>query len=67
MTGPAITDPAAPANNPAAKPIEPWSQRLIRTLLYGSNVDRAAKARARVGLAILAFAAVYCVLAGRLV
>ncbi|AUC98636.1 penicillin-binding protein 2 [Bradyrhizobium sp. SK17] len=62
-----MTDPAAPANNPAAKPIEPWSQRLIRTLLYGSNVDRAAKARARVGLAILAFAAVYCVLAGRLV
>ncbi|WP_429024040.1 peptidoglycan D,D-transpeptidase FtsI family protein [Bradyrhizobium sp. I1.14.4] len=61
-----MTDPA-PANRPAGKSAEPWSQRLIRTLLYGSNVDRAAKARARVGLAILAFAAVYCVLAGRLV
>jgi cell division protein FtsI (penicillin-binding protein 3) len=46
---------------------EPWRQRLIRSLLYGRNVDRAAKARARVGLAILAFAVVYAVLAGRLV
>lgn len=65
MTGPAMIDPA-PANKPAAKSAEPLRQRLIRSLLYGSNVDRAAKARARVGLAILAFAAVYCVLAGRL-
>ena len=35
------------------KPTEPWRQRLIRSLLYGRNVDRVAKARARVGLAIL--------------
>jgi cell division protein FtsI (penicillin-binding protein 3) len=49
------------------RPAEPWRQRLIRSLLYGPNVDRAAKARARVGLAILAFAVVYAVLAGRLV
>ncbi|MGY8665436.1 penicillin-binding protein 2 [Bradyrhizobium sp. UFLA05-109] len=49
-----------------AKP-EPWRQRLIRSLLYGRNVDRAAKARARVGLAILAFSAVYVLIAGRLV
>jgi cell division protein FtsI (penicillin-binding protein 3) len=49
------------------RPAEPWRQRLIRSLLYGRNVDRAAKARARVGLAILLFAAVYAVLAGRLV
>jgi cell division protein FtsI (penicillin-binding protein 3) len=47
--------------------LEPWRQRLIRTLLYGRNVDRAAKARARVGFTILAFAAVYAVIAGRLV
>ena len=33
------------------KPAEPWRQRLIRSLLYGRNVDRAAKARARVGFA----------------
>ena len=49
------------------KPAEPWRRRLIRTLLYGDNVNRHAKARARVGLAILAFAAVYTVIAGRLV
>ena len=29
------------------RPPEPWRQRLIRTLLYGRNVDRSAKARAR--------------------
>ena len=50
-----------------AKPAEPWRQRLIRSLLYGRNVDRAAKARARVGFAILAFGCVYAILAGRLV
>ena len=47
--------------------LEPWRQRLIRSMLYGRNVDRAAKARARVGLAILAFAVIYAILAGRLV
>src|ERR1700759_4664278 len=46
---------------------EPWRQRLIRSLLYGRNVDRAAKARARVGFAILAFAAIYAVIGGRLI
>ena len=48
------------------KPILPWRQRLVRSLLYGRNVDRAAKARARVGFAILAFAAIYAVIGGRL-
>jgi cell division protein FtsI (penicillin-binding protein 3) len=46
-------------------PAEPWRRRVIRALLYG-KVDRAAKARARVGLAILLFAAIYGVIAGRL-
>ena len=32
--------------------VEPWRQRLIRSLLYGRNVDRAEKARARVGFTI---------------
>ena len=50
----------------ARKP-ESWWQRLIRSLLYGQNVDRAAKARARVGLAILVFSAIYAVIGGRLV
>ncbi len=49
------------------KPAEPWRRRLIRQLLYGENVNRNAKARARVGLAILAFAVVYGVIAVRLV
>ena len=46
---------------------EPWRRRLIRGLLYGRNVDRAVKARARVGLAIMAFVAIYAVIGGRLV
>ncbi|MCG2628630.1 penicillin-binding protein 2 [Bradyrhizobium sp. WYCCWR 13023] len=50
-----------------AKPTEPWRQRLIRSLLYGRNVDRAAKARARVGLAMVAFAMVYALIGSRLV
>ena len=45
MTGRALTN--------IKRPAEPWRQRLIRSLLYGRNVDRAAKARARVGFAIL--------------
>ena len=44
-----------------------WRQRLVRTLLFGANVDRNAKARARVGLAILGFALIYAAIAGRLV
>jgi cell division protein FtsI (penicillin-binding protein 3) len=54
------------AEQNAAPPAEPWRRRIARKLLYG-EVDRAAKARARVGLAILAFASIYGVIAGRLV
>jgi cell division protein FtsI (penicillin-binding protein 3) len=50
----------------APRPAEPWRQRLIRSLLYGRNVDRAAKARARVGLVIMAFVVISAVIAGRL-
>jgi cell division protein FtsI (penicillin-binding protein 3) len=56
----------AAAKKPAA-PAEPWRRRALRALLYGSKVDRNAKARARVGLAILAFAVVYAVIAVRLI
>jgi cell division protein FtsI (penicillin-binding protein 3) len=52
---PALPDPNAP----------PLRRRVIHALLYG-KVDRDAKARARVGLAIGLFAAVYGVIAGRL-
>ena len=48
-------------------PAEPWRRRLIRTLLYGKNVDRNVKARARVGFAIVAFVAIYGIIAGKLV
>ncbi|WP_022719856.1 penicillin-binding protein 2 [Rhodopseudomonas sp. B29] len=44
-----------------------WQRRLIRSLIYGRDVDRDAKARARVGLAMLAFAMVYGVIAFKLV
>jgi cell division protein FtsI (penicillin-binding protein 3) len=56
---------ATPATPAAAA--EPWRRRLVRTLLYGKNVDRAVKAKARVGLAILLFSLVYLIIAGRLV
>ena len=59
-----MNDRAVTVSKP--KRVEPWRQRLIRSLLYGRNVDRAAKARARVGFAILAFAAIYVVIGGRL-
>ena len=59
MSVSAETIPSAPA--------EPWRRRLLRSLLYGRNSNRAAKARARVGLAIIAFAVVYCIIAVRLV
>jgi cell division protein FtsI (penicillin-binding protein 3) len=51
------------------KPKQPESrlQRTLRSLLYGDNVDRTVKAKARLGLAIVAFAAIYSVIALRLV
>jgi len=54
------------SDSASVAPVEPFRQRLIRKLLYG-NVDRAAKARARVGLAMLAFSAVFAIIALRLV
>ena len=61
-----MTDQALPIDRPK-RPAEPWRQRLIRSLLYGRNVDRAAKARVRVGFVIMAFAVIYTVIAARLV
>jgi len=53
--------------NQKSAPAEPWHQRLVRGLLYGRDVDRAAKARARVGFAMVAFAVIYGVIGFRLV
>jgi cell division protein FtsI (penicillin-binding protein 3) len=64
MSAAAESLPAAPVAR-GARP--PWRQWLIRKILYGTAVDRQAKARARIGLAIIAFAAVYSIIAARLV
>ena len=40
---------------------------MLRSLLYGHDVDRNVKAKARLGLAIVAFAAIFSVIAVRLV
>ena len=57
--------PVAPVAAQPAAPAEPWRRRMLRTLLYG-KADRHAKARARIGLAMIAFAVVYAIIAGRL-
>ena len=54
------------AQNASRPSIARW-RRLILWLLYDNKIDRAAKARARVGLAILLFAAIYSIIALRLV
>jgi cell division protein FtsI (penicillin-binding protein 3) len=63
VTAPSFPIPAAQT----ASAEMPGRRRLMRRLLYGRDVDRGAKARARIGLAILAFAAVYAIIAARLV
>jgi cell division protein FtsI (penicillin-binding protein 3) len=52
---------------PARKPPESRWQRALGLLLYGRNVDRDVKAKARLGLAVVAFAGIYGVIALRLV
>ena len=58
--------PRAPPS-PFGLPRIAWRRWLIGKMLYGSGVDRPAKARARIGLAIVAFATVYAAIAVRLV
>src|SRR5437764_9274894 len=60
-----MTGVAAPAG--LARPPGNWRQRLTRKLLYGANVDRNAKARARVGFAIAGFLALYAGIGAKLV
>jgi cell division protein FtsI (penicillin-binding protein 3) len=48
-------------------PTESRWQRLVRSLLYGRGVDRNVKTKARLGLAILAFAGIYAAIGLRLV
>jgi cell division protein FtsI (penicillin-binding protein 3) len=64
-----------PRPNPVANPSSvlrppptlPWHRRAMQSLLYGRDVDRASKARARLALAVAGFAVVYAVIALRLV
>ncbi|MBM3528887.1 MAG: penicillin-binding protein 2 [Alphaproteobacteria bacterium] len=63
-----MESPAQTGSQSAAAPsAEPWRRRFMRTMLYGRNVDRAAKAKARVGLAIAGFSVLYAIIAVRLV
>jgi cell division protein FtsI (penicillin-binding protein 3) len=50
-----------------AKSVQNRFQRLLNLLLYGKDVDRALKTKARLGLAIAGFVIVYSVIAVRLV
>jgi cell division protein FtsI (penicillin-binding protein 3) len=59
-----VAAPAQPTNS--AQPTEPWRRRMVRALLYG-KADRQAKARARIGLAMIAFTSIFAIIAGRLV
>ena len=60
---------AAPSATPSPLrlPSTAWRQWLLGKMLYGTGIDRPAKARARIGLAIIAFATVYVAIAVRLV
>jgi cell division protein FtsI (penicillin-binding protein 3) len=58
------SDPVVPS---VVMPAAPWHRRVFQSLLYGRNVDRARKTKARLGLAIVGFAVVYAIIAGRLV
>jgi cell division protein FtsI (penicillin-binding protein 3) len=46
---------------------QPWHRRFMQGLLYGRNVDRDRKARARLGLAVLVFSIVYLTIGARLI
>jgi cell division protein FtsI (penicillin-binding protein 3) len=65
VSTPVADQPELPQAPSPAK--EPWRRRLLRSLLYGRNTDRAAKARARIALAMLTFTIGFAVIAGRLV
>jgi cell division protein FtsI (penicillin-binding protein 3) len=66
MDAPAAEQPASRASLEAGPP-ERRRRSLVRELLYGRSVNRAAKTRARIGLTILVFALGYLVIAARLV
>jgi cell division protein FtsI (penicillin-binding protein 3) len=52
-----------------ARPLRvmPWHRRLVQAMLYGRDVDRDRKAKARLGLAVLGFIVIYGIIASKLV
>ena len=52
-----------------ARPLRvmPWHRRLVQAMLYGRDVDRDRKAKARLGLAVLGFVVIYGIIASKLV
>ena len=52
-----------------ARPVRvmPWRRRLVQAMLYGRDVDRDRKAKARLGLAVLGFVVIYGIIASKLV
>ena len=52
-----------------ARPVRamPWHRRLAQAMLYGRDVDRDRKAKARLGLAVLGFVVIYGIIASKLV
>src|ERR1700726_2734063 len=63
MTAPDGAATAPPATPPPMR----WHRRAMQALLYGRDIDRARKTRARLGLAFAGFAVVYAILAIRLI
>jgi len=59
-------EPADAPEPPSDLAREPWYRQLIRSLLDGQRVDREKKTKARLGLAVAAFALIYGVIAVRL-
>ena len=51
----------------AARAAVAWHRRVIQAVLYGRNVDRNKKAKARIGLGIVGFAVIYAIIAAKLV
>jgi cell division protein FtsI (penicillin-binding protein 3) len=64
-----MTDSTVSPPDQDARPVRvmPWHRRVVQALLYGRDVDRDRKAKARLGLAILGFAIIYGSIASKLV
>jgi cell division protein FtsI (penicillin-binding protein 3) len=64
-----MADFAVSPPDQGARPVHvmPWHRRLVQAMLYGRDVDRDRKAKARLGLAVLGFVVIYGIIASKLV